>query len=226
VTRPLAVWDVDGTLVDSRATITASVQAGFRAIGREPPPYDRLRRIVGLTLAPALRELAPELSPAEQAGLIEGYRAKYLEIAEAPEFVEALYDGAAETLDRLKADGWAIAIATGKSRRGLERIVRMHGWADLFDSTHCADDGPGKPDPAMLVEAMRVLRIPRDATVMIGDTSHDMRMAKAAGVRAQGVAWGFHTVEEVVAAGADAVATTWAELNAALDRFGAGAEEP
>jgi phosphoglycolate phosphatase len=112
-------------------------------------------------------------------------------------------------------------MATGKSRRGVETIVRMHGWADLFDSTHCADDGPGKPDPAMLVEAMRVLSADRAETVMIGDTAHDILMARAAGVRSIGVTWGFHTAAEVAAAGADEVVETWPALDAALDRFAA-----
>ena len=218
----LAVWDVDGTLVDSRATIRAAVEHGFRHVGREPPSYDAIRQIVGLSLAPALAQLAPDLTPPEQAMLVEGYKAHFWTLHSAPDFVEPLYDGAAATLERLRADGWLVAMATGKSRRGVEHVIRMHGWADLFDSTHCGDDGPGKPDPAMLIEAMRALGAHREATIMVGDTAHDMRMAKAAGVHAQGVAWGFHTAEEVVGAGADHVALTWAELDEALDRFAAG----
>jgi phosphoglycolate phosphatase len=142
-------------------------------------------------------------------------------VHEEPGFGEPLYDGAAELLDRLRGAGWLIAMATGKSRVGVEWVMRTHGWADLFDSTHCADDGPGKPHPAMLVECMRLLQVPPSMTVMIGDTGHDMRMAKAAGVRAQGVAWGFHTAEEVAESGADHVALTFEELGAELDRFGA-----
>ena len=219
MSRPLAVFDVDGTLVDSRATIRAAVEHGFRSIGREPPPYDRIRQIVGLSLAPALAQLAPDLTPAEQALLVEGYKEHFWRLHSAPDFVEPLYPGAAETLERLRGDGWLMAVATGKSRRGVEEVMRRHGWADLFDSTHCADDGPGKPDPAMLIEAMRTLGSPREAVIMIGDTAHDMLMAKAAGVHAQGVTWGFHTAAEVAEAGADDVAKTWAELDAALDRF-------
>ena len=138
-----------------------------------------------------------------------------------PGFVEPLYDGAAELLDRLKAEGWRIAMATGKSRRGVDMIMAMHGWADLFDTTHCADDGPGKPHPAMLLGAMEALGAEPACTVMIGDTAHDIRMAKAAGVSSVGVTWGFHTREEIEAAQADWVADTFAELSAELDRFAA-----
>ena len=176
---------------------------------------------MGLSLGPALAELAPDLDADAQQALAQGYREHFWRLHGEPGFVEPLFPGAAETLARLRREGWRIAMATGKSRRGVESVMRMHGWADLFDSTHCAEDGPGKPDPAMLIEAMRALGSPPEATVMIGDTGHDMRMAKAAGVRAQGVAWGFHTAEEVAAAGADHVALTWGELDAALDRFGA-----
>ena len=219
--RPLAVFDVDGTLVDSRATIQEAVEHGFRHAGHEPPPYEAIRQIVGLSLAPALAQLAPDLDEAEKALLVEGYRDHFWQIHQDPDFVEPLYAGAAETLDRLRADGWLIAMATGKSRRGVETVVRKHKWADLFDSLHCAEDGPGKPDPAMLIEAMRVLHARPEATIMIGDTAHDIRMAKAAGVYAQGVAWGFHTAVEVAEVGADDVAMVWADLDAQLDRFAA-----
>jgi len=222
VSRPLAVFDVDGTLVDSRQAIQETMTLAFERIGLPAPAYEATRHIVGLSLKEAIEHLTPELDAAERAALTEGYKQAFVELHRRPGYVEPLYEGAAETLDRLRSEGWAIAMATGKSRRGVETIIRMHNWADLFDSTHCADDGPGKPHPAMLVEAMKVMRCPPTHTVMIGDTAHDMRMAKAAGVRAEGVAWGFHTAEEVAASGADHVARNWAELNLALDLFAHG----
>lgn len=222
MSRPLAVFDVDGTLVDSRQAIQQTMTVAFERIGLPPPAYEATRQIVGLNLKDALDRLTPELDPEGRAALVDAYKQAFAELHRQPGYIEPLYAGAAETLDRLRGEGWAIAMATGKSRRGVETIMRMHDWADLFDSTHCADDGPGKPHPAMLVEAMKVLRSPPTHTVMIGDTAHDIRMAKAAGVRAQGVAWGFHTAEEVAASGADHVARTWAELNAALDLFAHG----
>jgi phosphoglycolate phosphatase len=221
VSRPLAVFDVDGTLVDSRESIHQTMTLAFEALGLAPPAYEATRRIVGLNLAEALDQLAPDLDPAGRRRLVEGYRAAFQALHRDPAYIQPLYAGAAETLARLRGEGWAVAMATGKSRRGVETIVRMHGWADLFDSTHCADDGPGKPDPAMLVEAMRVLSADRAETVMIGDTAHDILMARAAGVRSIGVTWGFHTAAEVAAAGADEVVETWPALDAALDRFAA-----
>ena len=219
MSRPLAVFDVDGTLVDSRTIIHRAMIRAFEHIGRPPPDYETTRQIVGLNLREALDALAPGLAEPGRQALTKAYGEAFVALHE--ELGEPLYPGAADLLDRLRADGWLVAMATGKSRRGVERIMRTHGWADLFDSTHCADDGPGKPHPAMLVECMKVLQTPQSLTVMIGDTSHDMRMARAAGVRAQGVAWGFHTAEEVAGAGADHVALTFDELSAELDRFAA-----
>jgi phosphoglycolate phosphatase len=221
MTRRLAIFDVDGTLVDSREAIHHTLCAAFGRMGLDAPPYEIARQVVGLSLAEALSRLAPDLDEADRGTLMAHYKAIFQETHAEPGFTQPLYEGAAELLARLRADGWLIAIATGKSRRGVETIVRMHGWAELFDSTHCADDGPGKPDPAMVLAAMRALGAAPAETVMIGDTSHDMKMALAAGVRAQGVAWGFHTAEEIAAAGAHHVAVSFAELSAALDRFGA-----
>ena len=136
-----------------------------------------------------------------------------------PDFVEPLYEGAEATLNRLKREGWIIAMATGNSRRGVERILGRHGWRELFDTTWCADDGPGKPHPNMIDQAIRATGAHARHTIMIGDTSHDMRMAVNAGVYPQGVAWGFHTPDEILKAGARHIAHVFHELDTALDRF-------
>jgi len=219
--RKLAIFDVDGTLVDSRAVLKHASDAAFTAIGVEPPPYEELRKIIGLSLKEGLAQLAPYLSAAQIEALTEHYKLSFGALHKQPDFIEPLYDGAADLLDRLKAEGWLIAMATGKSRRGVETIMKMHGWVDLFDTTHCADDGPGKPHPAMLHAALEALDCRPEQTVMIGDTSFDMLMAKAAGMHAIGVTWGFHTRGEIEAGGADVMTETFAELNAELDRFGA-----
>ena len=215
------VWDIDGTLVDSRETIFKASTAAYEALGMPAPVYDQLRQIVGLGLREALGVLSPALDDDRLDRLTQAYREAFQALHAAPDFNETLYDGAAETLDRLRADGWKIAMATGKSRRGVESVLREHGWADLFDSTHCADDGPGKPHPAMLLEAMKALGVRPERTLMVGDTAHDMRMAKAAGVYAQGVSWGFHTAQEVLEGGADHVADDFAALNRQIDAFAA-----
>jgi phosphoglycolate phosphatase len=224
MTRKLAVWDVDGTLVDSRTVIFEAAKAVFAYIDLPPPDYEDVRQIVGLSLTEGLRQLLPGLSPQEVDRAVTGYKEAFQDMHRQPGFTEPLYDGATECLQRLRREGWLIAMATGKSRRGVETIIRMHGWADLFDSTHCADDGPGKPHPAMLFEAMRALGCGPDRTIMIGDTAHDMRMAKSAGVYAQGVSWGFHTGPEVLAGGADDVVDDFPSLNNRLDAFAAALE--
>ena len=216
---PLAIWDIDGTLVDSRETIAWCMAEGFAAQGLPRPTYDDTRRIVGLTLLHAVEVMTPGLDAATQARIVESYKAAFIGLHDDPAFREPLYDGAEALLARLTAAGWRQAVATGKSRRGLDRIVAAHSWGDLFCSLHCSDDGPGKPDPAMVLAALAATGTPADHAVMIGDTSHDMRMARAAGVRALGVTWGFHTADELREGGADAVCRTWAELEAELSGF-------
>ena len=222
MTGKLVVFDVDGTLVDSRALLKRTADAAFDALGVTAPSYDELRQIVGLNLREGLAQLAPHLSETQVDALIAHYRATFTALHREPGFTEPLYPGAAELLAGLKARGWRIAMATGKSRKGVDAIVAMHAWADLFDSLHCADDGPGKPHPAMLTAAMRALGATPADTIMVGDTCHDVRMARAAGVRAVAVSWGFHTREELEACGAEVVVDTFAELEGEVERFGVG----
>ena len=190
------------------------------------PSYDAVRQIVGLSLAQALRELAPELDDAEHARFVAGFQAAFQRFHAVPGFKEPLYDGAERTLRRLKRQGWIIAMATGNSRRGVERILNLHGWGDVFDTTWCADDGPGKPHPNMITKAMEATGAESRQAIMIGDTSHDMRMAVNACVYPQGVSWGFHTAEEITAAGARRVAHSFDELDGALDAFAATLAAP
>ena len=216
----LAVFDIDGTLVDSRAIIQHATEVAFGRMGLAPPAYEQVRKVVGLGLAESLNILAPDLDAAGQKELLDHYKILFNALRQEDDFHEPLYDGAAETLARLERDGWRIAMATGKSRRGVDAIVATHGWETLFHSTHCAEDGPSKPHPAMLRAAMTALGARPDDTIMIGDSIHDMSMAKAAGVYAQGVSWGFCTRQEVLDSGADHCADSFAELDEALARFG------
>jgi len=224
--RPLAVFDVDGTLVDSRASIFQAATEASTALGLPTPEYDRVRRIVGLSLPVALRQLEPDLDDRDLDRFVEAFKAVFLRMNTDPDFHEPLYPGAMDHLRRLKRDGWRLALATGQSRRGVARNLAREGWADLFLSSHCAEDGPGKPDPAMLIAAMRACDARPSTTVMIGDTAHDHAMAKNAGVPAYGVGWGFHTAEEQMAAGALLVAETFPQLDAALDRFAGAFRQP
>jgi phosphoglycolate phosphatase len=202
------------------------MRGAFADAGLPPLTYEAARQVVGLGLLEGVGVLLPEANDELRERVAEGYRQAFGAKVRQPGYVEPLYDGAAETLDRLRAGGWKIAMATGKSRRGVETIIRMHGWADLFDSLHSADDGPGKPHPAMVLEAMKALGVSPEHTIVVGDTAHDMRMAKAAGAYAQGVSWGFHTAEEVLEGGADHIAHDFATLNRQLDAFAEGRIAP
>ena len=222
MTRPLAVFDIDGTLVDSRASIFRAATEAARDLGLPEPEYDRVRRIVGLSLHHALHTLEPTLTDAELADFVAAFQASFRRMHEEA-FQEPLYPGVMDTLRRLHRDGWRLALATGQNRRGVARNLAREGWAELFVSSHCAEDGPGKPDPAMLKAAMTACGATPASTVMIGDTSHDILMALNAGAHPLGVAWGFHTIEEQQAAGARHVALDTPDLEAALDRFASAA---
>ena len=222
MTRPLAVFDIDGTLVDSRASILQAATEAARELGLPDPAYDRVRQIVGLSLPHALAVLEPGLTALELERFTAAFRASFGRMFDAGH-EEPLYPGALETLRRLHRDGWRLSLATGQNRRGVARNLARTGWAELFVSSHCAEDGPGKPDPAMLHAAMRAASADAASTVMVGDTAHDISMAVSAGVLPQGVAWGFHTPQEQIAAGAAHVASVFDDLEAALDRFAARA---
>ena len=218
MSRPLAVFDIDGTLVDSRASIHRAACDAARDLGLPEPSYDRVRAIVGLTLEHAMAVLEPGLSPADLARFTQGFRDSFHRMY-ADGHEEPLYDGAMDHLRRLKRDGWRLAIATGQNRKGVARNLAREGWADLFLTSHCAEDGPGKPDPAMLHAAMAACGADAACTVMIGDTAHDITMAVNARVHPLGVSWGFHTAEEMLAAGAHSVSDAFADLDRALDVF-------
>lgn len=225
MTAKLAVFDVDGTLVDSRRSIAEAMAMAFRALSLPAPDYAATRQIVGLSLKPAIATLAPDLAESDYARLANAYKDAFIANREAG-LVEPLYTGARELVTRLKEEGWLLGVATGKARRGVDAFLTNHDFIGWFDAAHCADDGPGKPDPHMLNLVVAAVGADPRHTVMIGDTSFDMAMARAAGCMAQGVSWGFHTREEIHAGGAHHVADDYAELGARLDAFAARAILP
>ncbi len=214
----LAVFDCDGTLVDSQAAIVSIMSQAFAAEGRPTPTAHSIRRTIGLPLMDAIALLAPDADEARVHRLREGYRDIARSVQQQHDHHEPLFEGARETLDRLMKAGWMLAVATGKGRRGLISTLTRHDMLERFLSLHTADDGPGKPDPTMLLNAMAFAGAAPEDTVMIGDTSFDMQMAANAGVRGLGVVWGYHPREELVASGAHAIADTYAHLaNLLLD---------
>lgn len=220
MTAKLAVFDVDGTLVDSRRSIAEAMGAAFRALNLAAPGYEETRKIVGLSLEPAIAVLAPDLDRARYPVLAQAYKDAFVANREAG-LVEPLYAGAKEIVVRLRAEGWKLGVATGKARRGVEVFLDRHGFADHFDAAFCADDGPGKPHPHMLNLVIEATGATPADTIMIGDTSFDMAMARAAQCYAQGVSWGFHTIEEIRSGGAHHVAEDFAVLRRELERWSA-----
>ena len=208
----LAVFDCDGTLVDSQADICAAMDAAFAAAGLAAPPGHATRRIVGLSLPEAMRHLHPRGDEAQRAEICDHYRAAFRTRRERGRLAEPLYDGIAAALERLLAAGWQLGVATGKSDRGLAACLATHALDGHFVTLQTADRHPSKPHPAMLEAALAAAGADPARSVMIGDTAYDMEMARAAGVRAIGVAWGYHSPEELTAAGADAIAQSADEL--------------
>jgi phosphoglycolate phosphatase len=202
----LAIFDCDGTLIDSQVSICAAMDACFLEAGLVPPTPERTRRIVGLSLYEAMAALHPEGDAALHRTLADSYKGCFHALRRGGQVVEPLYDGIVEALDALAAEGWRLGVATGKSDRGLAMALAGHGLTGRFTTLQTADRHPSKPHPSMIAAALAEADADPGASVMIGDTSYDMAMARAAGVRAIGVAWGYHEPDELIAAGADAVA--------------------
>jgi len=213
----LAVFDCDGTLVDSQATICRAVSESFAECGLEAPGDPAARAIIGLSLPEAMRELHPAGDPAAHDRLALAYKGAFFRLRAAGLAQEPLYDGIVDTIEGLEARGWRLGVATGKSDRGLRLILEHHGLHPRFVTLQTADRHPSKPHPSMLMLAMAEAGATPATTAMIGDTSFDMGMAKAAGVYAIGVAWGYHPADALWAAGADVVADHPSELVALLE---------
>jgi phosphoglycolate phosphatase len=202
----LAVFDCDGTLVDSGATIYAALTETFAQRGLDIPPPRTARRVIGLSLVEAMAGLLPDVGADEHIDLAEQYKRNFMTLRTAGQVEEPLFDGVIELLDALEEDGWLLAIATGKSDRGLKHCLDLHGIHARFVSLQTADRHPSKPHPSMVEQAMADAGAPPQLTIVVGDTSFDMAMAAAAGATGIGAGWGYHEPEELLEAGAVAVA--------------------
>lgn len=218
----LAVFDMDGTLVDSQHMITAAMAAAFTGLGLEPPEVSEVRRVVGLSLDVAIGRLAPDVEVSAHVELEARYKSAFAELRLAGEVTEAPFDGALSALDALERSGWLLGIATGKSARGLTATLERFDLAERFVTLQTADTNPGKPAPGMLHRAMDEAGVGAQATVMIGDTVYDMEMARNAGVAALGVKWGYHEGDELMDAGAVHVVPTFAKLPGTMEGLLAG----
>lgn len=214
----LVVFDCDGTLVDSAATIVRAMEAAFIDAGLAAPDPLMTRRVVGLSLVEAMRAMLPEAETEFHHDLAERYKRAFHGFRGAGTVEEPLYPGMAELIDRLDAEGWLLGVATGKSDRGLAHCLESHGLKHRFVTLQTADRHPSKPHPAMLEAAIAEAGAAPATTLMIGDTSYDMVLATNAGARAIGVNWGYHDAGDLMAAGAERVLTSAAELLTCLER--------
>lgn len=212
----LAVFDVDGTLIDSQHNIVEAMSAACRAHGVEVPRPDAVRRIIGLSLVEAVAALLPGHEAERHRRIAHSYKEAFAALRLQHERQEPLFPGAREALAALEADGWILGLATGKSRRGVAAMLERCGFEGFFATIQTADDNPGKPHPGMLLRAMEAVGAEAEATVMIGDTTFDMLMARGAGTGALGVSWGYHGVDELLEAGAELLIEEYAALPQAL----------
>ncbi|MEO1119755.1 MAG: HAD-IA family hydrolase [Pseudomonadota bacterium] len=217
----LAIFDVDGTLLDSQDVIVGAMDRAFRSHDLPPPTSTETKRIVGLELYEAVARLAPDLDEALIKSVGDAYKNAFIENrktgggeAEAP-----LYAGAVAALERLHATAALMGVATGKARRGLDHTLDAHDLRRFFVTTQTCTENPGKPNPAMVENCLRETGAEARDTIMIGDTVFDMEMGKNAGAWSLGVAWGYHEVEELRDAGADLIIGAFDELHEALDEL-------
>ena len=189
----VVIFDWDGTLMDSTHSIVASIQGACRDLELPIPTQEDASWVIGLALEPALRHCVPTLTKSMEPIFLERYRYHYL----SRDTGLKLFDGVLPMLDDLARQGVTLAVATGKSRVGLNRALAATALHDRFHITRCADETFGKPHPKMLLEIMDELSVSPEEVVMVGDTSHDLTMATNAGVHGLGVTYGAHPHEEL-----------------------------
>lgn len=213
----LVIFDVDGTLVDSQALIWRAMQAAYAGIGATAPDRRLTLSYVGRSLDLIFPDLSPDLTTAQHRALAQGYRDAYQKMrdTEGAAATSPLFYGAKAVIEALHAQPETLlAVATGKARRGLDAVIAGHGLEGRFISLQCADHHPSKPHPSMVLACLADAGLDAGQAVMIGDTTFDMDMARAAGVATVGVTWGFHPPDHL---GADVIIDTFAALPKAID---------
>ncbi|GGK50490.1 HAD-IA family hydrolase [Salinarimonas ramus] len=214
----LVLLDLDGTLVDSQAIIVEAQVRTFRAHGLPPPTRERSLSIVGLSLPEAFRVLAGEDGPWE--AMAQTYREVFSELRAEGTHEEPLYPGVRETIAALaRREEVLLGIATGKSRRGVTHLVARESWEGLFATIQTADDAPSKPHPGMILQALSETGVAPPSAAMVGDSTFDMDMARAAGVAGIGVSYGFHGAGALRDRGAHTIVDRFSEIVPVLDRL-------
>ncbi|WP_371225072.1 HAD-IA family hydrolase [Roseovarius sp. 2305UL8-3] len=199
----LVIFDVDGTLVDSQADILAAMGHAFAAVDLPAPSREDILGIVGLSLEVAMPRLAPGLPADTYAEMVQGCKNSYIKLRAASGAAKSspLYPNVRHVLDQLHAvPETLLGVATGKSRRGLDKLLEGHGLHSYFVTQQVSDHHPSKPHPSMIETALSETGVDPQNAVMVGDTSYDMEMARAAGIAAIGVSWGYHPLDQLSAA--------------------------
>lgn len=196
MSRQLVIFDWDGTLMDSTGRIVACMQRAATDLGLDVLADRQIRQIIGLGLPEAIASLYPQL---DHRG-VEAMRARYAwHFVEAEQAPNSLFSGVEEMIGELLGRNAKLAVATGKSRKGLERVWGAGGYGRWFHASRCADETRSKPEPDMVHELLQELDVAPEAAVVVGDTSHDLLMASNAGVAAIGVTWGAHEADQLQA---------------------------
>jgi phosphoglycolate phosphatase len=222
----LCVFDCDGTLVDSERSIISAMCAAFAAHGFPLPTDDAVRRVVGLSLAEAVGRLLPASSERECMRICGSYRDAVAAMRLDGALLEPLYPGVLDGLQALEDEGWCLGLATGKSYRSAIATLAAHGLEHRFMTLQTPDTAAGKPSPQMMIQAMAEAGAEPGATVMVGDTTYDMMMARNAGALALAVTWGYHDKLELKASGAHATVEEFGAIASATGRLIASSRQP
>ena len=218
MTLRLIIFDCDGTLVDSQHLIVAAMELAFESVNLSPPGRDAILGIVGLSLPEAIRRLTQEKSEDTVSQIRENYSQAFGVLRKDPNHAEPMYEGARDAIIQLAAhEDILLGIATGKSRRGVDRLFERFDLAPYFATIQTADVAPSKPHPGMIERALAETGCRREHAVMIGDTSFDMEMANNAGVKAIGVSWGYHPVHLLESEGVHGIVDNYTQLLGMLD---------
>ncbi len=214
----LAIFDCDGTLVDSQHSIIEAMDMTCDSYDIARIGRDSIRQIVGLPLEIAMANLFEGLSTDAHNEMAESYRQHFRKMRLNGDVEEPLYPGTVKALDEIEANGWLLGVATGKAMRGLIPTLETHDLQERFVTLQTADRARGKPHPEMVEKALEETGVYAHNAIVIGDTTYDIHMACNANVKSIGVAWGYHDVEELTRAGAASVVQTYAELPEAINK--------
>lgn len=220
-TSKLVIFDCDGTLVDSQHMIIAAMQATLSAAGLPAEDDTRIRSTVGLSVREAIAMLRPEEGDKSLENLANIFKREFYRLrVEEGARPDPLYIGTREILEHLRDAGFILGVATGNSRRGLDRVIIEHDLGGFFETLQTADGHPSKPHPSMIKTAALEVGVEPSACIMVGDTSYDMRMARSAGSLAVGVKWGYHSIDELSQGGAHHLLDAFDELAPIAAGFG------